>query len=201
MSNELIQLYEAIAELGENESLEPEIKTSTETNEKKEIVSSSILQPEIHNSMETDRYYYQTGVDAYTKGDYDSSIRWMHNLKIKFPRSPLIPEAEKMVENSIMAIGTANIEAIEPISPLNVELANDFASNGIKEYLPGYAKPLNAVVTKDLNKYDYKEGDKYFGIYEVYGHEVFAVVTVLKDRQVVIKYYTDEFLHIDGDGK
>jgi hypothetical protein len=67
MSNELIQLYEAIAELGENESLEPEIKTSTETNEKKEIVSSSILQPEIHNSMETDRYYYQTGVDAYKR--------------------------------------------------------------------------------------------------------------------------------------
>jgi hypothetical protein len=197
-----------------NELREERIKELRET---LGIVDEESFHPEIKTSTETDRYYYQAGAEAYAKGDYESAISWMYNLKIKFSRSPLIPSADKMIQDSSFVIATG----VKPIMPISLyknvpdivilsdddltyllELGIAWASEEIKLWQPNDTKAAETVIMTDLNKYDYKEGDMYLGAYEVSGKRLVVLVLVLQDRRVVIKYYTsiDEIpLSPDGD--
>jgi len=48
----------------------------------------------------TDQYFYQAGVDEYINKRYNSAIRLMTILKLKFPTSSLLGYADKIISDS-----------------------------------------------------------------------------------------------------
>ena len=58
------------------------------------------LKNEIAKLQETDQFYYQTGADAFTAGNYETTIEWMDKLKVKFPQSSLHDSAKAVRNNS-----------------------------------------------------------------------------------------------------
>jgi hypothetical protein len=65
------------------------------------------LRVEIAILKETDQYYYQSGADEFNKSEYAKTIDWMNKLKLKFPQSPLLSSADKIIADS-----NAEIKAI-----------------------------------------------------------------------------------------
>ena len=61
---------------------------------------NNLLKEEINNLMETDQFYYQSGADEFSLGNFENAIDWMNRLKIKFPASSLISSADTLIRNS-----------------------------------------------------------------------------------------------------
>jgi len=57
------------------------------------------LTKEIEIFNQTDQYTYQTGVEEFIKYNYLEALKWMGKLKLKFPNSPLIRNADKIIED------------------------------------------------------------------------------------------------------
>jgi hypothetical protein len=123
----------------------------------------SQMENEIKALKETDRYYYQSGADAFSSGNYESAIDWMNKLKLKFPQSTLQNSADKIISDSNAAIKAAyaiekeklnkllssakKAELSEAITILSSYIAEDHPSDLIQsaqESLSNYQKKWEA---------------------------------------------------------
>jgi hypothetical protein len=64
----------------------------------------ALLQEEIDIYKMTDQYYYQSGADEFLNQNYWQALSWMGKLKVKFPTSPLIVYADKIIEDTKLQI-------------------------------------------------------------------------------------------------
>jgi len=90
----------------------------------------ALLQEENEAFKQTDQYYYQSGADAFlNENDWDALV-WMGKLKVKFPTSPLLLYANKIIEDAKLQIDKSN----KRLQSLH---ASDGDRNVILYYIPG----------------------------------------------------------------
>jgi len=58
------------------------------------------LTKEIEAYKLTDQYFYQSGADEFINENYPRAIYFMNILKVKFPTSPLLVYADKIIKDS-----------------------------------------------------------------------------------------------------
>jgi len=58
------------------------------------------LKKEIEAYNQTDQYFYQSGADEFLKENYLEALRCMGKLKVKYPTSPLLVYANKIIEDA-----------------------------------------------------------------------------------------------------
>jgi len=85
----------------------------------------ALLQEKIDNYEKTDQYYYQSGADEYLIGNYWEAFIWMGRLKVKFPTSPLLRGADKIIEDLKLEINN------EPKSTIYKGLLSEPSSHTI----------------------------------------------------------------------
>jgi len=87
---------EKIAEYEKNiENLNSQIELLKTENEnlRKEIDTFKLTE-------QNDQYFYQLGADAFLRRDFATAISYMEKLKVKFPASPLIGYADKIIKDA-----------------------------------------------------------------------------------------------------
>jgi hypothetical protein len=110
----------------------------SENRKLKETISQ--LEDEIKVLKETDQYYYQSGTDEFSKGNYLAAIEWIDKLKLKFPNSSLTDSADKLVKdanNEIALVYEKEKNALNKLIQNSAKIDIEEAISNLETYVQG----------------------------------------------------------------
>jgi phage host-nuclease inhibitor protein Gam len=115
------------------------------------------LKSEIVTLKETDQFYYQSGADEFTKGNFKQTIDWMNRLKLRFPNSTILVNADRMIRDSNTQITViyererTNLnQLIREVRNVDIEVAIERLEVYIREDHPN---DLKDIAKNSLNQY------------------------------------------------
>jgi tetratricopeptide (TPR) repeat protein len=127
----------------------------SENQKLKETISQ--LEDEIKTLKETDQYYYQSGADEFSKGNYIAAIEWMDKLKLKFPNSSLTDSASKLVKdanNEIALVYEKEKTTLNTLIQNSAKIDIEEAISNLKAYIQGdHPADLIEVANNSLSAY------------------------------------------------
>jgi len=81
------------------ETLNSQIALLQEENDNLKTENTDLIK-DIEAYKLTEQYFYQSGADEFLNYNYLEAIIWLGKLKVKFPTSPLLRNADKIIEDA-----------------------------------------------------------------------------------------------------